>query len=76
MKIVIQTDADFTPKGKRRANAVTLRGTFGPVSRIRWYVSGMIYRTLPNTPANVALSREWVEARGLQLPQPWEAFAS
>lgn len=38
-KIVIQTDADFTPKGKRRVRIVrTTRGR-----QVRCYVSGRIY---------------------------------
>ena len=55
LKIVIQTDADFTPPGKRRAKTA-----YG--NRIRWYVSGQIYRTLPITADNIRLSREWVDA--------------
>ena len=54
IKITIQTDADFTPAGKRRAKIA-----YG--NRIRWYVSGSIYRTLPIPPANIELSRKWVE---------------
>ena len=54
IKITIQTDADFTPAGKRRAKIA-----YG--NRIRWYVSGCIYRTLPITAANIELSRKWVE---------------
>lgn len=79
MQITIQTDADFTPRGKRRANTIAMRGAFGPVTRIRWYVSGLIFRTLPVTPGNVALSREWVDAGSSpdarSLPQAWEALA-
>ena len=56
IRIVIQTDADFTPPGKRRA--ATAYG-----NRIRWYVSGRIYRTLPISPANIALSRDWVDRK-------------
>lgn len=54
-KIIIHTDADFTPPGKRRA--ATAYG-----NRIRWYVSGRIYRTLAITAENIALSRRWVDA--------------
>lgn len=54
IKIAIKTDADFTPPGKRRAKIA-----YG--NRIRWYVGGKIYRTLPITDANIALSRRWVD---------------
>ena len=54
LKIVIQTDADFTPPGKRRAKVA-----YG--NRIRWYVSGRIYRTLAITYENIDLSRRWVD---------------
>lgn len=58
MKITIQTNSDFTPAGKRGAKVVTLiQGT-----RIRWYVAGRIFRTLPNTPASLELTREWMAA--------------
>lgn len=56
LKIVIQTDADFTPPGRRRAKIA-----YG--NRIRWYVSGRIYRTLKITDANIELSRRWVDAK-------------
>lgn len=61
-KIVIHTDADFTPAGKRTARCITLRSAFGTVQRIRWYVSGRIYRTLPITHDNVKLTNEWMAA--------------
>jgi hypothetical protein len=56
LKIRIQTDADFTPAGKRRAKIA-----YG--NRIRWYVGGCIYRTLPITAENIELSKRWVERR-------------
>lgn len=62
MKITIRTDADFTPAGKRTARMVTLRGSFGPVQRIRWYVGGRIYRTLTATAENAKMSNEWLAA--------------
>jgi hypothetical protein len=62
LNIVIQTDADFTPKGKRTARVVTLKNSMGKVSRIRWYVSGRIYRTLPMTTETKAITREWIAA--------------
>ena len=59
IKVTIKTDADFTPAGKRTARTVMLNQ--GP--RIRWYVSGRIYNTLPSTPENSALTKEWIEAQ-------------
>lgn len=59
LRIEIQTDADFTPEGKRRAKIVpTMRGG----SILRWYVGGRIYRQLAPSADNIALSRKW-EAR-------------
>lgn len=60
LKIVITTDRDLTPKGKRVARIVKLRGAMGTVERIRWYVARRIYNQFPVTPENVALTREWV----------------
>lgn len=58
LKIVIQTDADFTPAGKRSARVVqTNRG-----SQLRWYVSGRVYRRLPPTAENLVLTSRWIEA--------------
>lgn len=59
-KIVIHTDADFTPKGARAGRVVTLRGAMGKVSRIRWYVGGRIYAQMAITPENCTLTRQWV----------------
>ena len=55
LKLVIQTDADFTPKGKR-----TYKIAYG--DRIRWYVGGRIWRTLKPTKENWELSQKWSEA--------------
>lgn len=56
MKIVIHApEADFTPPGRRRAKIA-----YG--NRIRWYVSGRIYRTLKPTQENLNLSVEWMKA--------------
>ena len=56
-RIVIHTDQDLTPPGKRRARIVpTMRGG----SVLRWYVAGRIFRQLAPTPPNLALSRQWV----------------
>jgi hypothetical protein len=63
IKIVIQTNADFTPKGKRNAKIVTLNNSgFGKCQRIRWYVSGKIFRTLPVSQENINLTQEWMAA--------------
>jgi SepF-like predicted cell division protein (DUF552 family) len=59
-KIVIATDRDLTPKGKRIARIVKLRSAMGTVERIRWYVARRIYNQLTVTPENVTLTREWV----------------
>jgi hypothetical protein len=59
-KITIQTDADFTPKGKRTYRAVCLSGS-AVSTHIRWYVSGRIYRTLPLNVENFELSKQWVK---------------
>ncbi len=75
MKITIQSNYDFTPKGKRRAQIVTLRGMFGKVKRIRWYVSGRIFNQLPVTEENLKLSKEWSDNTQNLLPQNWEDFA-
>ena len=64
MTITIQTDADFTPKGKRSARVVQTKSQFGIGRQIRWYVSGAIYRRLPVTNDNIALTREWLHATG------------
>lgn len=56
-------DADFTPTGKRTWRVLWLKSGVFDVQRIRWYVRGRIYRTLPSTCANLNLSREWSDAR-------------
>lgn len=54
-KIVIQTNADFTPPGKRTARTVrTMRGGF----QHRWYVAGRIFRK----GAPIELTAEWLAA--------------
>jgi hypothetical protein len=62
LAIIIQTDADFTPAGKRTVRVVELTAMGRPVRRIRWYVSGRIYNTLPVNSETTALSQEWVAA--------------
>lgn len=59
MKIVIQTDADFTPKGKRTARVIT---TARGGRLLRWYVAGKIYRSLAPTQANLDLTDQWQAA--------------
>lgn len=61
--IIIATDRDLTPKGKRVARLASLRGAMGKVERIRWYVGRRIYNQLAVTPENAALTREWLEAK-------------
>lgn len=62
MKIVIQTSADFTPKGKRTAKVVTVTGRMGRAQQLRWYVGGKLYRHLAPSPVNVNLTNEWLAA--------------
>jgi hypothetical protein len=68
ISIVIQSDADFTPKGKRVARYVqTNRGT-----QLRWYVGGRLYVK----GANPALTSEWLAGENSinHMPQSWESF--
>lgn len=59
LKIVIHTDLDLTPAGKRNARIVqTTRGG----RQLRWYVSGKLYRFLAVTADNANLTREWMGA--------------
>jgi hypothetical protein len=59
LKITIQTDADFTPKGKRKARVVqTDRGG----RQLRWYVGGRLYRRLAITAQTTELTQEWINA--------------
>lgn len=58
LKIIIQTECDFTPAGKRRA-AIAYAST--RAARIHWYISGKVYRSLPVSDANVTLSKRWVD---------------
>jgi hypothetical protein len=64
IKIVIQTDADFTPPGKRTARVITTRSG----RQLRWYVAGRIYRRLPVSVDNVALTKDWLAAQSAQHP--------
>jgi hypothetical protein len=59
-EIVIQVDADMTPKGKRTARIVQ---TDRNGRQLRWYVAGRIYRefgVINNS--NVTLTNEWLAA--------------
>lgn len=62
-EIVIPTDQDLTPPGKRTVRVVRhlLSGRRSD-SMIRWYVGGKAYRTLPLTNSNVELSADWKKA--------------
>ena len=57
--ITIETDADFTPKGKRTAKIVrhAISGKKVP-ARIRCYVSGRAYMDLPLT--DYKMANEWI----------------
>jgi hypothetical protein len=60
MKIVIKTDCDLTPDGKRRAKVVTMaRG----LKQIHWYVGRERYHELANTAANADLTNDWLAAQ-------------
>lgn len=57
--IIIHTDRDLTPQGKRVAKVVkTDRGG----RQLRWYVGGKVYQKMPVTGENVEKSRVWMEA--------------
>ncbi len=67
-KIVIETDLDTTPVGKRKGRIVKV-GTSARAGRyacskglsvLRWYVGGRIYRQLELTAQNVKLTNEWL----------------
>jgi hypothetical protein len=69
MQIVINTDYDLTPAGKRAARVVqTSRGG----RQLRWYVGGRLYRK--GAPSEH--TAEWLAGEGgpLHQPQPWEAL--
>lgn len=68
LSITIQSNYDFTPKGKRSARYVQTRNGV----QLRWYVGGRLYVK----GANAAFTDEWLagENGANHLPQPWEAF--
>lgn len=51
-------DVDFTPKGKRAARIVQASKS----RQLRWYVSGKLYRKLPITNENLAMTQDWMAA--------------
>lgn len=59
-EIIIQSDADFTPPGKRIVRVVRhhLNGRRAK-THLRWYVAGKAYRSLPLTNSNISLSNSW-----------------
>ena len=59
-KIVIHTDADLTPKGKRGARVVETRTAMGKGHQLRWYVGGRCWRGMSPTPENITLTNEWM----------------
>jgi len=66
MQIVIKTEYDLTPAGKRAARVVqTSRGG----RQLRWYVGGRLY--WKGAPAEH--TSEWLAGEGgpLHRPQPW-----
>jgi hypothetical protein len=62
LKIEIQTNADFTPAGKRTARIVkTAKSGRKCQKQMRWYVAGEVFRTFANVShENVALTKEWL----------------
>ncbi len=57
-EIVIEVDADMTPKGKRTARIVQ---TDRNGRQLRWYVSGRIYREFGAiTNEAAAITRQWL----------------
>lgn len=59
-EIVIDVDADLTPKGKRTARIVN---TDRNSRQLRWYVAGRIYREFGTiNKANVELTNKWLSA--------------
>lgn len=60
-KIVIHTDVDLTPKGKRRARIVETRTAMGKGHQLRWYVAGHCYSAMTPTNENITLTQEWLK---------------
>ncbi len=68
MQIVIKSDLDLTPIGKRSARFVLSRSGLN----LRWYVGGRIYRKS----APIHLTKEWLANAGKpnHCPQSWATF--
>ncbi len=63
MNITIQTNADFTPSGKRSVRIVRHARSGKKIAQsIRLYVAGKIYATLPITIENMKMVEEWYAA--------------
>jgi hypothetical protein len=58
--LLIRTEADLTPAGKRTARIVqhAKNGRRTP-PHIRWYVGGKAYRSLSLTEKNIAVTGDW-----------------
>jgi len=77
LKIIIPCPAvDFTPRGKRAARVVRVRGAMGMGRQLRFYVGGRLFRRLAPSRANIEIARDWVDNEGAadNRPQPWESF--
>jgi len=75
--VIPAAPVDFTPRGKRAARVVAVRGRMGRGVQLRFYVAGRLFRRLAPSPANLAMARNWVSNEGAadNRPQPWEDFA-
>lgn len=63
-EIVIQSSADFTPKGKRVVRVVRhARNGRRTTEQLRWYVGGKSFRSLELTGESLNLSNAWKEAQ-------------
>lgn len=68
MKIIIQSDMDFTPVGKRSVRYVADHKC------IRGYVSGHRFAKFPATPEGAKQAAEWRDNTINLCPQKWETF--
>lgn len=63
LNIVIQTDADLTPKGKRSIKVVKhLKNGKKIKPTIAWYVGGKLFRYLELSNESIYLSIEWKQS--------------
>lgn len=61
--LVIHTDRDLTPPGKRCVRLVRhAKGGKRIPWRLRWYVGGKIYHEVPHDRQGVDLSKQWIDA--------------